>query len=172
MEQIMKKVGMKVSIFMGISLSFCLSLVGNLLSGKFSFPMFLISFAASTLISLVIGFLVPMKKVGDAVTKGMERGSVKARLVESAVSDLIYTPVITLCMVALVRAVVPKMAPVPVSFPPFPLMFVKSLVICLVVAFALIYLLQPVFLKAAMKKYGVGGPGGPGAGHPPVQGDK
>ena len=55
-----------MSILMGVTMSFGLSLCGNLLSGQFTVQGFLMSFLISTLISLVIGFLVPMKRVGDA----------------------------------------------------------------------------------------------------------
>ena len=71
MAQKMKKVGSQMSLLMGVTLSFCLSLTGNLMgakqSGGFSVPGFLISFVVSTIISLIIGFFVPMKKVNDSV---------------------------------------------------------------------------------------------------------
>ncbi|MCR4656039.1 MAG: hypothetical protein K5770_07415, partial [Lachnospiraceae bacterium] len=64
--KIMRKVGMKMNILMGVSLSFGLSLTGNLSSGHFTVPGFLISFLASTVVSIIIGFLVPMRKLETA----------------------------------------------------------------------------------------------------------
>ena len=87
-----KKIGRRMSILMGITLSFCLSLLGNLTSGHFTLSGFLISFAASTLISLIIGFLVPIKKVGDGICNALhlKPRSLPAHCAESFLSDLIY----------------------------------------------------------------------------------
>ncbi len=149
----MKKIGMQMSILMGISMSFCLSLTGVLSSGHFTIPAFLSSFIISTIISLIIGFFVPMKKVSDtAVEKaGLTPHTLKARLLESLISDLIYTPVLTLCMtgMAYYNAVSHGQ-----SMPPYLLMFLKSLLLSMIVGYVLIFLLTPVYLKLIMKKSG------------------
>lgn len=149
----MKKIGIQISICMGITLSFFLSLTGILTSGHFSVPGWLMSFVVSAVVSLIIGFCVPMKKVGDAVTvkRGMKPGSIKARLTESLVSDLIYTPLITVIMVTLAyfqatsRGAQLKYAP----------MLIKSLIICMIVGFVLIFIFQPIYMKLVFKKNGV-----------------
>ncbi|MBR4463853.1 MAG: hypothetical protein IKS40_04515 [Treponema sp.] len=143
--QMMKKIGRRMSILMGVSLSFCLSLLGNLTSGHFTLPGFLISFAVSTLISLIIGFLVPMKKVGDGLANALhlKPRSLPAHCAESFVSDLIYTPVITLAMVALAW----KMATSHGAQMPFLPMFLHSLVLSMIVGYVLIFILMPVFFK-------------------------
>ena len=143
--QMMKKIGRRMSILMGVSLSFCLSLLGNLTSGHFTLPGFLISFAVSTLISLIIGFLVPMKKVGDSLANALhlKPRSLPAHCAESFVSDLIYTPVITLAMVALAW----KMATSHGAQMPFLPMFLHSLVLSMIVGYVLIFILMPVFFK-------------------------
>lgn len=143
--QMMKKIGRRMSILMGVSLSFCLSLLGNLTSGHFTLPGFLISFAVSTLISLIIGFLVPMKKVGDGLANALhlKPRSLPAHCAESFVSDLIYTPVITLAMVALAW----KMATSHGAQMPFFPMFLHSLVLSMIVGYVLIFILMPVFFK-------------------------
>ena len=158
----MKKIGIQMSLLMGITLSFCLSLIGNLTSGHFTIPGFLISFVLSTVISLIIGFLVPMKKVGDSVTAklGLRPHSLPAHAVESLVSDLIYTPVITLAMVTL--AYFMMQAP---EKPPFLPMFLSSLLISMLAGYVLIFFLMPLFMKLVFKKNGVP-MGGPPAGAP------
>ncbi len=59
----MKKVGIIMSVLMGVTMSFCLSLTNSIVSAdKFDMTQFLISFGASTVLSLIIGLIVPMKK--------------------------------------------------------------------------------------------------------------
>ncbi|MBR1476725.1 MAG: hypothetical protein IJ608_02040 [Lachnospiraceae bacterium] len=154
----MKKIGMQMNIMMGVTLSFCLSLVGNLTSGHFTVLGFLISFAASTIVSLIIGFFVPLKKLTDDFTRkhNLEQGKLKTRCVESLISDLIYTPVITLLMVTMAYFMASKNAPAgAVHFLP---MFLPSLVISLIVAYIIIFIITPVYIGFLMKKNGVGRP--------------
>ncbi|MBR0483541.1 MAG: hypothetical protein IJJ69_02040 [Oscillospiraceae bacterium] len=149
----MKKINMQMSILMGVSMSFCLSLTGILSSGHFTIPAFLESFVISTIISLIIGFLVPMKKVGDtAVEKaGLTPRTLKARLLESLISDLIYTPVLTLCMTAMAyHSAVSHGQPMP----PYIRMFLGSLALSMAVGYVLIFFLMPLYLKLVMKKNG------------------
>lgn len=156
----MKKIGLQMSLLMGITLSFCLSLVGNLMgakqSGGFSVPGFLISFVVSTVISLIIGFLVPMKKVNDSVCGklNLEQGKLSTRLMESLLSDIIYTPIMTLIMVFLAY----KQATSHGAQIPFVPMFLSSLIVCLIVGYVLIFLVMPVYMKLVMKKNGMGRP--------------
>ncbi len=153
MEQNMKKAGMLISIYMGITMSLCLSLLGNITGGHFSPVLFLITFVVSAVISLVIGVLVPMRKVSQAATKNMKPHSFPARCMESLISDLIYTPVITLAMVSLVRAMLPAQAKA--TLPPFAIMFLSSLLMCLVAGFVLIFIFMPVFMKLAFRQCGI-----------------
>ena len=154
----MKKIGLFMSLLMGVTLSLCLSLIGTLSSGNFTVPAFLISFAVSLAISLVIGFLVPMQKVsGAAVRKaGLKEHSLSARCLESLVSDLIYTPIITVVMILLAYKQATshgadlKLAP----------MMIRSLLINLVIGFALIFIFMPVYLKMLLKKFAPQGRGG------------
>ena len=152
----MKKIGMQMSILMGITMSFCLSLTGNLSSGHFTLPAFLSSFLISTVISLMIGFFVPMKKVGDAAVQkaNLTPGTLGAKCLESLISDLIYTPVLTLCMTAMAHhnAVSHGQAMLP-----YLLMFLRSLLLSMIIGYVLIFLLTPVYLKLVMKKNTPGG---------------
>ena len=160
----MRKIGIQMSILMGVSLSFCLSLVGSLSSGHFTMPTFLLSFAVSTIISLIIGLLVPMKKVNDSLDAklGLQPRKLSTHLFESLISDLIYTPIITLAMVFLNW----KIATAHGAQIPFLPMFVKSLILSMLVGYLLIFVLMPLFLKLVMRNMpgGPGALGGPGAG--------
>lgn len=162
----MKKVGMQMSLLMGATLSFCLSLTGNLTSEEgFKLVPFLVTLVVSFIISVIIGLLVPMKKVEDGVCKvcSLQPHSLPARLVSSLISDIIYTPFITLAMIALVRKMAMKASNGHAQLPPFGVMFVKSLIISFIVAYIIIFIVSPVFIKYVMKKNGAAGPpaGGP-----------
>ena len=153
----MKKIGMTVSICMGITMSFFLSLIGTGLSGHFTVPGWLISFLVSTVVSLLIGFLIPMKKVTDGATKALKLKpqSLPARCVESFISDIIYTPLITFIMVFIAyKSAISHGAPA--ESMNLGKMFLGSLWICLAAGFVLIFIFMPIFIKIAMKKNGVG----------------
>ncbi len=160
MEETMKKIAMGMNIRMGLVMSFCMSLLGNLIgmknSGKFSIVGFLLSFVISTVISFAIGFLIPMGKMGAGALRRfkLQRGSLPARLLESLISNCIYTPIITLVMVILAyrNAMRQSGGMAQISFLP---MFLSSLVICFIVGYVIIFIIQPLFMKQLMKKYGV-----------------
>ena len=151
-----KRIGLKMNIAMGLLMSFSMSLIGNLTSGHFQIIGFLISFVISTIISIIIGFIIPMGKLGAALCKlcRFKQGSFEARTLESIVSDLIYTPILTAIMVGLAYMMVMKqsggMAPVT-----YGQMFLGSFFICLGAGFVIIFIFQPMFLKAFMKKEGI-----------------
>ena len=149
----MKKIGRQISIRMGIVLSFFLSLVGNLASGHFALPGWLISFVISTMVSLIIGFLVPMKNVTEGASRklGLQPGRIGTRCVESLVSDLIYTPIITLLMVAFAYFMAVRQG-ARLHFLP---MFLSSLGLCMIVGFVLIFLLQPIIMRRVFRSNGI-----------------
>lgn len=153
MEQNMRKIGMCMNLLMGVSMSLVLSFVGTMTSGHFAIPMWLMSFGISFVISLVIGFAVPIKKLGDmACTKcKVNPESFKGNLVSSLVSDLIYTPIITIIMVVTMLTNAAKHAPAG-SVPPVGRVLPGSLIISLVVGYVVIAILQPLFLKMLIKK--------------------
>ena len=147
----MKKIGRQMSLMMGVSMSLALSLVGNLMGGHFTVKGWLISFVVSTVISLVIGLIVPMKKLGDAADRklGAQPRTMKARCIESLVSDLIYTPIMTIIMVAMAHRQATSHGG---KVPPFIVMLLPSLAVCLVVGYALIFVLMPTFMKFLTRK--------------------
>ena len=151
-NEMMKVIGRKMGVRMGLLMSFCLALVGTLTSGHFSLPGFLLSFVVSTAISLVIGFFVPVGKVSQGVCQkwNIEPGTLKSRCVESLISDLIYTPLITFAMVVLAYTMAMRQSDGMAQIPFVP-MFVKSLIICFVVGYVLIFIFMPIFLKQLME---------------------
>ena len=193
MKEIMKKISIRMSLLMGLAMSLTLSLVENISSKRFSFPIFFITLGASFLISVLIGLVIPMGRIGQAATKNMKQGSLGARALESLISDAIYTPVITLAMVWLVQKLVPVFAgaaakqsvklqggtkeamelarleafeEAEANLPPFAIMFLTSLALCFTIGYVLIFILQPLFMKMLLKKFKVGAPGAGGPGGP------
>ena len=149
----MKKIGLQMSILMGTALSFCLSLFGTLHSGHFSVPAFLVSFLVSLIVSVVIGFLVPMPKLEAAVCGkcGVEQRSLGGNLLTALLSDLIYTPLISLAMSVLAyRQAVQHGGSIS-----FGGVFLVTLLTSLLIGYVLIFLLKPLFLKMLLKKNGI-----------------
>ena len=163
----MRKVGIFVNICMGVTMSFFLSLIGTAVSGHFSIPAWLISFLISTVVSLIIGFVIPMRKVTEGVSRALKLKprSLVARCVESLVSDIIYTPLMTFIMVFFAyRNAISHGAPE--ESLNLGRMFLGSFGICMAAGFLLIFIFMPLYVMLAMKKNGIvpGGPGGrPGA---------
>lgn len=98
---VIKKIGIFMSLLMGLTLSFVMSLVGTLTSGHFTVISWLISFGISFVISLAIGFIVPMPKIENAANRklGLKPGSVPANAVSALISNTIYTPILSVAMV-------------------------------------------------------------------------
>lgn len=154
----MRKIGLIMNVLMGVSLSCVLSLVGLLSSGRFSLGAWLLSFGASTVLSLLIGFFLPVRKTAAALGAGagLKERSLGFHFLDSLVSDVFYTPLITLLMVFLaykgaqrgIAAAIASGAPAD-SVPAlhFLPMFLHSLVISMVVGYVLIFILQPLYLK-------------------------
>ena len=152
----MKKVGITMSAFMGIAMSFFLSLTGTITSGHFTVPSWLISFVISGVISMIIGIIIPMKKVNDKLVGAFKLPpfSFAGRCLESFVSDLIYTPLMTFCMVFFAyKSAIAHGAPA--ESLNLGRMFLSSFFICFVVGFVLIIILMPIFLKLSMKIHGM-----------------
>jgi len=148
----MKAVGRKMGIMMGLSMSFLLSLIGTISSGRFTLSVFLVSFVISLLISFAITSIVPIRQITDSLTKkrNMKPGELKTRLFEALINDLMMSPLMTLIMVSIAhRQAVSHGASIP-----FMGMLVRSEIISFVAAYFLIFFLTPVFVKIAMKGAG------------------
>jgi len=90
-----------MSFAMSVTMSFVLSLIGNLSSGRFTVPVFIRSFLISLVIGLVLGFFVPIRKISDYLLEKTNTppGTLKGRCIASVVSALVYTPLMTFVMV-------------------------------------------------------------------------
>ena len=152
----MNNIGKHMNIAMGVALSFCLSLVGVLTSGHFTAGAFITSFLLS------IGFCVPLRKITESACKHMQPGTFKRRCAESLISDLAYTPVMTLLMILLAWFGAARHG----GSMPFVPALVKAEIISLIVGFVLIFIFQPLFLRQILKENGIGAPP---QGQPPEQ---
>lgn len=98
---IQKKIGKTMSIYMGVTMSIILSALGLIIAGRFSLISYISSLVIALIVSLLLGFIVPIKTISDKVLEFLKisEGTLKAKLVSSFVSDIIYTPLICLaCM--------------------------------------------------------------------------
>lgn len=149
----MKKVGREMSLLMGLSMSCILTMVGMLTAKRFTVPGFIKSFLISFVISMIIGIIIPMKKVSDGVLRKCDAkpGTMKARILEALVSDILYSPLMTLVMVYMAyREATSHGARIP-----FGPMLLKSEIISFITAFILSFILTPVFMKTVMKRSAV-----------------
>ena len=157
MEKQMRAIGMKVALAMALLMSFGLSLTGNLMAERppempliASVIGFIECFVLSFAISFAIGIIVPMPKVNAALARKfhLQPRTLKAHIVESIASNLIYTPLITTAMVLFVYfTMIPEG-----HKPPFLPMFIHSQVVCFIVAQGLIFALVPIVLKMVLPK--------------------
>lgn len=153
-----RKIGIKMNVLMGISLSFALSLLGFLSSGHFALLPWLISFVLSTILSLLIGFCLPVRKTAETLCKkfGLKERSLSSLALDSLISDIFYTPLITLLMVFIafsgakksIEAAIANGAPA-ASLPQIQFLpiFLHSLLISMIAGYILIFVLQPLFLR-------------------------
>ena len=158
-----RKIGKIMCILMGVSLSFFLSLIGLLSSGHFEIKAWILSFVLSTALSFLIGFCLPVRKTSLAVctSLGLKERTLPFHCMDSLISDIFYTPLITLLMVALafmgakrgIAEAVSHGAPADslpqIQFLP---MFLHGLLISMIAGFVLIFVLQPLFLKILLRK--------------------
>lgn len=139
-----------MNLLMSLTMSLAMSLTGNLSSGSFTLPAFLKNFLISFPLSLLIGVLLPMKKISDALMEklSLKAESVKGRCLSSLVSSLGYTPV--MCFVMVYLAYRSALAHgVKLNFLG---MLPRSMAVSLAVAFVLSFLIAPVYAKRLFKK--------------------
>ena len=148
----MKNPHFKMSLLMSITLSFFLSLTGLLSSMQFTFPAFFSNFVISLIISMMIGIFVDMKKITDSFEKkcNIPPRTMKARVFDTFLSDLIYTPIMTVCMVTMAYVQATKHG----ARLFYPAMLFKSLVISMIVGYLLIFIFTPLFVKIVFKGMG------------------
>ena len=145
----MLKVGMEMNILMSVSMSLCLSLTGLLSSGQFTISGFFESFLISLVISFLLGIFISIPRIHEAVEKkfGLKRDSLSTRAIESLLSDLIYTPLMSVIMITLAWITARTHG----ANPPLLMMLLKGLGLSLITAYLLIFLFEPLFLKVVLK---------------------
>ncbi len=150
MNEQMRKAGLKMSLLMAVTMSLCLSIVNNLASGSLNPILIFLSFAVGFIVSLLIGILVPMPRISSSIVAKYGPG-IKAHLLDSLVSDLIYTPFITILVVFLVRVYIGIASGGHAQLPPYPIMCLRSLGLSLVVAYVVILVVSPIFKRLLFK---------------------
>ena len=146
----MKNKALLMSICMGLTMSFVLSLIGNISSGNFTVPGFLMGFAISFIISMLIGLIIPMRKISGIIIEklSVKPGTVTARVIESLTSSILYTPLMTFVMVF--RAY--RMAVAHGAKIVFLPMYLRSLGISLIAGFLLSFFISPVYNRLIFGK--------------------
>lgn len=151
----MRKIMALMAIFMGLIMSFILSLVGTLVGGHFSIPAWMMSFGISLVLSIIIGFVVPVKMLGDKFCKkhNVIPESPKGNFMSALISNLIYTPFLTIVMVSTMVLMATK--EIPVWQPRLNILLhalVPSLIISFIVGYIAITIFQPLLVRMLIKK--------------------
>ncbi len=157
----LRKISLRISLYMAITMSFCLSIIGNvegyiMSGGKRPLPALItgiaVSFVVGFIISMLIGMVVPMKKVEDAVCRKAHTSvkSLKGKLLNTLVSDVIYTPIISTVQVILGYIQMPEN-----QRPPFIGMWLSSVVICMLFGYIIVFIFQPIYMNKTFSKFGI-----------------
>lgn len=96
-EKKVKKVTRFMTNSMGITVSIALGITMTILSGHFTLATCAMSLGISLVIALLIGNIIPIKKISDFVTKGIFSQFLTA-VVSNFVINLFFAPIITACV--------------------------------------------------------------------------
>ncbi len=158
----MKKAGIKISVMMALVMSLALSIIGNISARRpegtpaISIIIGIItSFIISFIVSLIIGMIIPVEKISGFLCRKLEleKGKLETRLFESLVSDIIYTPFMTLAMTGLAYFSAMKQSGGRANIT-YSTMFLGSLSVCMIAGFILIFIFQPLFVKIFIPEIG------------------
>lgn len=154
---VQRKIGRFMTVAMGITVSIVLSAFGVISSGHFSVPMLLLSMVISIVLALIIGFLLPVQPVKMALTKNIKNNFLRM-LVGNVITNLFYVLIITTVLVFVMNGMaahimdmnnVPASVPRPNALKVLPSRLLESYIVSFVVTF----LLEPLYLMIAKKKY-------------------
>lgn len=142
-----------MSLFMGLAMSCVLTITGLLSAGQLTFEKFIVSFLIGFAISAVIGLIIPIKKISDGFVGKLKLspGTIKARLAEALVSDVLLSPLMTFIMVFIAY----QQATAHGARMPFGPMLLKAEIISFVVAFILSFIITPVITKLVLRINGI-----------------
>ena len=146
----MKEYGRKLSLCMGIMMSFCLSAIGLFSANAFTPLSLLLNFAISfTVISIVSRFFNAERiAVGVLERNSIDPGSIKGRMIQALIVDLIYSPIMTFAMVTIAYVSASKNG----NDMPYIPMLLKGLAVSFVAAFFLCLIFVPIFEKILNRK--------------------
>lgn len=164
-KNIMKYIGIR----MGLTVSVIMSVVGSVMGiadarakagaganlppfAVMLIPSLLVSLVVATILAIGLGIIIPMKKLNEGVAKATNAKGFVLLLIQSVISDLLYTPFISLVMSfvsTLLFAKVPSNVFVPAALGSF----LRSLPVEFILALIAIIIFQPLIQKAAFKKY-------------------
>ena len=149
MEKNKEYVGMVTGVLIGILISIVLSVVGPIISGHPSVPSVLVSLLCSSIMSILIGLFVPIKKITDGACSRMKMSpdGLLGRIVFALLSDLFFTPIISFLMVFMNY----KRARMHDSNVALGRMYFGNLIVSYSVAFFLILIFTPLLVKLAIK---------------------
>ncbi len=162
MQKQMRRAGMKISVMMALVMSLALSIIGNLSARRpegtpvISIIIGIISsFIISFVVSMIIGFVVPTEKINAFFCQklDLQKGKLETRLFESLISDLIYTPFMTLAMTGLAYITAMKQSGGRAQIT-YSTMFLGSLSVCMIAGLILIFIFQPLFVKMFIPQAG------------------
>ena len=136
-----------VGVFLGVVLSFFLSFVGTLQSGHFSVVALIVSFMCSSILSIIIGIFVPIKRINARCVAKIKKepGSIPAKLLCALVDDIIFTPIINLLMVFMAYKRALKFGAT--DMPPFRFILLRATAFCVVVGFIVLFFAIPLVEK-------------------------
>ena len=153
MEQKLKKVGNEMSLLMGATVSLVLTIIGLLSAGQFTPGRFFSSFLISFVISQIVTRIIPVRKITEAAVKkcSFPQGSLKQMLLETLISNIFYSPIMTFIMVFIAY----RQASAHGAKIPFGPMMLRSQVISFIASFVLIYFITPVYQKIIFERNGI-----------------
>ena len=147
----MKEYAKKMSLCMGIMMSLSLTAIGLISANAFTPVSFLFNFGVSFGIMSIVGrfFDAGMISMNILQKNGIDRGSLKGRLIQSLIIDLVYSPIMTFVMITLSYLIGKSQS---VKLPPYIPMLIRGLLVSFVAAFFLCLIFTPIFEKILMKK--------------------
>ena len=141
----MNRIDRKMSILLGLTLSFVLSLIGVVASGNFTIVRFFNSFMITFLVSLLIISVIPIRSIGEYFIHkfNLRRGSRGYRAVCALIFDLLLCPIMALVMSYYAYRIQNDHG----AQLNFAQMSIKGIIASTLLGFACSYLMTPILLK-------------------------
>lgn len=143
-----ESIGIIVGVLMGLAVSLVLSIVGPVISGHFKIVSVLVSFLCSSIISVVIGLFIPIRRmsVWSCSKIGISPDKLPGMIISALIGDICFTPLISFLMVYMNYKRAKSMDPSVV----LGRMYCGNLIVSFVVAFLIILIFTPLFIRLAI----------------------